>query len=416
MARLQQAQNVVAAKYGFSRLAAMPGDGSSGLGNVNGDIGYYAIITVGTPPVEYEVILDTGSSNLWLADTQCNSSCSLNSTYSTSKSSTFQNLTTPVSYGYASGTVYGSLIQDTVSMGGFTMKGLKFGAASYEVSSGSSVIVPPQVNGLMGLGWQPLASDDTTPFWLTLVSSGQWDSPVMSLQLSRFRNDTNATEVEPGGTFTMGYVDTNLYNGDIEYHALTVSPSWWVLDITGISVQGKPVSPPAGNYSRAIIDSGTSLLYGPQSSIDQIYAQIPGSTTWSGASGFYQYPCNTTVNVSLAFGGANWPIDPSDFMFLQEGNVCVGAIASIADSTPDSFPSWIIGDTFLKNVYTVFRYEPPSVGFAALSQQALAMNGINGPAPSPTALPSGAIPRMCQGAGLVVSGLISFTLSLALLL
>lgn len=30
-----------------------------------------------------------------------------------------------------------------------------------------------------------------------------------------------------------------------------------------------------------------------------------------------------------------------------------------------------------KNVYSVFRYDPPSVGFAALSEAALAMNGIN---------------------------------------
>lgn len=30
-----------------------------------------------------------------------------------------------------------------------------------------------------------------------------------------------------------------------------------------------------------------------------------------------------------------------------------------------------------KNVYSVFRYNPPSVGFAALSETALAMNGVN---------------------------------------
>ena len=32
----------------------------------------------------------------------------------------------------------------------------------------------------------------------------------------------------------------------------------------------------------------------------------------------------------------------------------------------DGIPSWIIGDTFLKNVYSVFRFsDPPAVGFAS---------------------------------------------------
>ena len=35
-------------------------------------------------------------------------------------------------------------------------------------------------------------------------------------------------------------------------------------------------------------------------------------------------------------------------------------------------------------MYSVFRYSPPSVGFAQLSETALAMNGLHGPPPSPT--------------------------------
>lgn len=37
-----------------------------------------------------------------------------------------------------------------------------------------------------------------------------------------------------------------------------------------------------------------------------------------------------------------------------------------------------------KNVYSVFRYNPPSVGFAALSATAVAQNGIKAPVPSAT--------------------------------
>ncbi|KAG5717259.1 hypothetical protein E4T56_gene19947, partial [Termitomyces sp. T112] len=78
-----------------------------------------------------------------------------------------------------------------------------------------------------------------------------------------------------------------------------------------------------------------------------------------------------------------WPISEADFRLSQLTQaLCLGAFFEL--NTGASAPSWIVGDTFLKNVYSVFRYDPPSVGFAELSSVALALNGANTPVPSAT--------------------------------
>ena len=95
--------------------------------------------------------------------------------------------------------------------------------------------------------------------------------------------------------------------------------------------------------------------------------------------------CNANVNVTMRFGEStiSWPVSDADFVFQQRGNTCIGAFIAI-DTTGSQIPPWIVGDTFLKNVYSVYRANPPSVGFAALSAAATAQNGRNGFAPSPT--------------------------------
>jgi len=82
--------------------------------------------------------------------------------------------------------------------------------------------------------------------------------------------------------------------------------------------------------------------------------------------------CSTTVNVALSFGGRTWSIASDDFKLQQLSNSqCLGAVFTFAPSTSNSVgPAWIVGDTFLKNVYTVFRANPASVGFADLASDA----------------------------------------------
>jgi len=149
-----------------------------------------------------------------------------------------------------------------------------------------------------------------------------------------------------------------------------------------LTVQGKSIN--IAGMSSAIIDTGTTNIAGPATAIASIYAQIPGSQPGTGQwQGYYTYPCSTTVNVEFNFGGNSWSMSPADFTHTQISSTqCIGAF--FVSTIGQGGPSWVVGDAFLKNVYSVFRYNPPSVGFAALSMTAIAQNGIKAPPPSAT--------------------------------
>lgn len=371
-------REVLTAKYGGNMEKRSTG--TNLLTNQNADSSYFGTVAIGTPPVSFNVILDTGSSDLWVADQACTTGCSKIQLYNDLTSSTFHNLSEPFDIQYGSGAAEGTLGQDVVQMAGFSVPNQVFAAVT-QVTSG---LLEPPVSGLLGLGWQSIASSKATPFWQTLASSGAWSNPVMAFQLTRFMNGSNVNTEEPGGSFTMGFVNSSLYTGSIDYQAIPTTPSYWILPMTSLTVQGSSISIPSGSSSYSAIDTGTTLIGGPSSVIQSIFAQIPGSQPGTGNwQGYYTYPCTTAVNVAISFGGPSWPISPADFQLTKiSSSQCVGAFFEL--NTGGTAPNWIVGDTFLKNVYSVFRYNPAAVGFAALSNTATAMNGVNAAPPSAT--------------------------------
>ena len=56
----------------------------------------------------------------------------------------------------------------------------------------------------MGLGWQALSSSGSVPFWQSLFQANALDEPLMAFYLTRFLNETSASDLEPGGVFTLG--------------------------------------------------------------------------------------------------------------------------------------------------------------------------------------------------------------------
>ena len=75
---------------------------------------------IGTPPVAYGFILDTGSSDLIVATPDCIGCPSDTPGYQLSQSSTATNTSEPFEITYGSGAASGYIVEDTVSIAGFT--------------------------------------------------------------------------------------------------------------------------------------------------------------------------------------------------------------------------------------------------------------------------------------------------------
>lgn len=336
-------------------------------------------MAVGTPEQHFNVILDTGSADFWLTDAQCTSSqCSGVALYNPGNSNSDTTSTTPFQITYGSGAVRGTLYADTVSLAGYTVYNQTLAGVT-QLAEGT---LTSPTSGIMGMAFQTLATSGATPFWEVLALSGVLGTPAFTFQLSR-NSMASQSALNSGGTFTLGEIDQNQYSGDITYTNLPNTQAgqrgYWAIPLDSVNVNNNNVNT---NGQLAAIDTGTTLIGAPSDVVQQIYANIQDSTpVQSGSSGsaaYYAYPCSASVDVSFTFSGRSFSMDAADF---NGGNVgtgndgtpyCVGSI--FATDLGTGAPDWIIGDSFLKNVFSVFESSPQRVGFANLKTAGVAQN------------------------------------------
>ncbi|KAG8715800.1 Type I transmembrane sorting receptor [Ceratobasidium sp. 423] len=281
-------------------------------------------ISIGTPAQSFLIDFDTSSK----------------SSTSSKQSGSFS-----ISYGDGS-TASGPIYSDTVTVAGLSVTGQAFSPVTSESSSFSS----DPSDGIMGLAFSSISSIGAPTFIENLYSQGKISAPTFGFRLA-----------SSGSELYLGGADTSKYTGSITWASLT-SKTYWLT--TGSSSVGSTVG-----YSGAmIIDSGTTLVVGPTSSVKAWWAKVPGSGTCStsvcGSSGYYTYPCSSPPSVSFTFNGKKFSVSSTDFNLGttdNSGTTCVGAIVGTS-GVPDN--AWIVGDTFMKNVYTVFDEANSRVGFA----------------------------------------------------
>ncbi|TYJ52523.1 hypothetical protein B9479_006883 [Cryptococcus floricola] len=366
--------------------------GVAQLTDVNYDASYLGTVHIGTPPQELLLVLDTGSADLWAAGADC-ANCGDGDRFSPSASSTYQASSGTFSITYGSGSASGDLGTDLVELANFTVPNITFAV----VDQASSGLISAPLSGIMGLAFSGLSNAQATPWWETLVDAGRWDSPEFGVYLARYRNDPSASTVEgDGGAITFGGIDTTKFTGELNYVPINDSArDYWRIPLEGLTINNhtvniapssssstlpawlQPLNPflPQNSTSdppQACIDTGTTLIGAPPSTVQAIYAQIPGSSPlppWIiGGQGLWQYPCSQNVSALFQFGGQQYSMSNTDMNlgpFTSDSSMCTGAFFEMQMSS-NSPIQWIVGASFLKNVYTSFRNTPTAIGFAPL--------------------------------------------------
>jgi hypothetical protein len=164
---------------------------------------------------------------------------------------------------------------------------------------------------------------------------------------------------------TVGAINTARVSGDITYAPVTLE-GYWEVESQGLVLNGQVVS---GTSSPAAIDTGTSLWYVPTSVAQAFYTQLQGQSY--GSQGYWSIPCNTpTFTFGAQFNGRQFEVDLGDMLLGYADSSreqCVFGIVAQDAQDPNGNNIAIIGDAFLKNVYSIYDYANARVGFANLA-------------------------------------------------
>jgi saccharopepsin len=209
----------------------------------------FSTITIGNPPQEFKVVMDTGSSNLWVPSSECGSiACYLHSKYDHSSSSTYKSNGSEFEIRYGSGELSGFVSKDTVTIGDLIIKNQLFAEATNEPGLAFAF---GRFDGILGLGYDTISVNSIPPPFYNMIDQKLLDEPVFAFYLGE------AGESESEAIF--GGVSTEHYTGKITKLPIR-RKAYWEVDLDSITF-GKQTADM--DDVGAILDTGTSLIVLP---------------------------------------------------------------------------------------------------------------------------------------------------------
>lgn len=308
---------------------------------------YYGLVEIGSPKQKFQVIFDTGSSNLWVPNIQVGA----HQVYHHENSKSYMENGTEFKIMYGSGPVSGYLSMDTINVGAIEVKQQYF--AEINVTKGLGMAYTyGKFDGIFGLAFDSISVDHLkTPFH-NMISQGILDEPVFAFYLGN----------NMPGELTFGGVDKKHFTGELDYVDVS-SATYWEIEMDQLNIDEHVIT----SKTKAIVDSGTSLLAGPKAMVHEIAKKVGAFPFLHGE---YLIRCSTAApDITFTINGKEYTLSKSEYV-LKTGPICILAFIGM-DIPPPNGPLWILGDVFMRKYYTVFDWgtkdRKPRVGFAKAS-------------------------------------------------
>jgi len=310
---------------------------------------YFSEISLGTPPQTFKVVLDTGSSNLWVPSSECNSiACYLHTKYDSSASSTYKKNGTSFEIRYGSGELSGFVSNDVFQIGDLKVKHQDFAEATSEPGLAFAF---GRFDGIMGLGYDTISVNKIVPPFYNMLDQGLMDEPVFAFYLG----DTNAQQ-ESEATF--GGIDKSHYTGKLINIPLR-RKAYWEVDLDAITFGDETAEM---DNTGVILDTGTSLIALPSTIAELLNKEIGAK---KGFNGQYSVECDkrdSLPDLTFTLSGYNFTIGAYDYVLEVQGS-CISAFMGMDFPEPVG-PLAILGDAFLRRWYSVYDLGKGAVGLA----------------------------------------------------
>ncbi|KAF7364901.1 Acid protease [Mycena venus] len=317
---------------------APPFAGDSSVDVTDAAVTYTMSVGVGSPPTQYTLLIDTGSSNTWIG---------ADKPYNPTSTSTDTRDAVNVSYG--SGSFTGTEYIDEVTLGpGLVIQSQSIGVASK--ASGFN-----DVDGIIGIGPVDLTTSTvkSTSSVPTVTDNlfKQGTIPTESIGIS-FVPTTSATDAA-NGELTFGGTDSSKFTGEISFVPITTtSPA------SNYGTDGTTIL----DLTAGIVDTGTTLLMIATDAF-QAYQQATGATTDS-TTGLLTVSESQFENMQSLFfeiGDQTLELTPNAQIWPRSLNSTLGGdnnkiylIVADMGSNSGSGLDFIDGFGFLQRFYSVF--------------------------------------------------------------
>lgn len=382
----------------------------AGLHNANGKE-YLVEVGVGTPPQLFNLTLDTGSADFWVPSTSCPVDMCPHTRFNPQKSSTFQSLPQQLNIEYGIGSAQGVYGVDTVKVGQASLPNQTIGLVANTQNILSPAGSDDNSNGILGLGYPNLSMKTGKKpghFVMGLYESKIISEPVFSIFLnSHFTYGLS-------GQVVLGGVDSTKFSGKIQYAPVVnydvskyyISPNiganstkngmnlYWAIPGQGVSTSTGFKNETA-SLNAYILDTGTTLTYIPAKLAKDMVMSITKNaktTQLDNVNGVYRVDCDTakksnnatvqfmistslstksTTPIVLDIPVSELVVPLDDALTTTTSQSCMFGIApSPAGLELTSGETWILGESVLRSLYTVYDMKNNQVGLAPVSPNA----------------------------------------------